>query len=96
MVIASLRLELKLTRELGSWRKKRLIRLILQKIHRSFNVSVIQVDRFDHPTEAVLAVVSVGLNRRELRSTLLRVAKTVSILPQVELIGQTVLEAETK
>ena len=93
MVIASLRLELRLIQDVGLWRKRRLIRSIVHQVHKRHNVSIAEVDRQDHPTECVLGVVAVGTGRREVRSILHRVAKILNAHPRAELTGQTLVEA---
>ncbi|MBS1823692.1 MAG: DUF503 family protein [Acidobacteria bacterium] len=92
MVIASLRLEFRLRREVGPWRKRRLVRSILKQLHRRFNVAVAEVEKPDHPLECVVVVVAVGAGRREVRALLHEVVKACSAHPKAELIGQSLVE----
>ena len=92
MVIASLRVQLRLRTEVSFWRKRRLIRSIMKQLHKHYNVSVAEVEALDHPTESVLLFAAVGLTKREVRTTLGKVLKAISTYRRTEITGQTLAE----
>ena len=93
MTVATLRLKL-LARPIATTprEKRRLMRAIMEKLHRHFNVSVAEVDHDASPTQADLAVVVVARTRREAREILARVADAVAAHPRAELLSHAILE----
>ena len=64
----------------------------MDKVHRSFNVSVAAVDHDLDPSLATLAVVAVARTRREVRELLDRVADAVAAYPRAELLSHDITE----
>ncbi len=85
MYLAMLRIEVRIGR--GFRAKRRVVRAMVDKIHRHFNVSVAEVDRSGHPSESVLGVVVIASGRREAREILDRVAEAVAAHPRAEISG---------
>ena len=90
--VATLRLDLRIRDCLSVRVKRRRVRAILEKLHKHFNVSVAEVDRRDHPSEAVLAVAAVAEGRREAREQLERVADALAVHPRAELLRHVLIE----
>jgi uncharacterized protein YlxP (DUF503 family) len=65
---------------------------IMDKVHRSFNVSVATLDNDEDPQQATLAVVAVSRTRREVRLLLDRVVEAVAVYPRAELLGHDITE----
>lgn len=65
---------------------------IMDKVHRSFNVSVAAVEDDHDQALATLAVVAVARTRREVHELLARVAEAVSVYPRAELLSQNITE----
>jgi uncharacterized protein YlxP (DUF503 family) len=85
MHIAALRMDLRVDDCRNLRQKRRLLGGMIGKLRRHFNVSAAEVDRFDRPTETVLAVVTVAHGRREAREALHRIADAVGAHPHAEL-----------
>ncbi|WP_435016559.1 DUF503 family protein [Tundrisphaera sp. TA3] len=85
MLIASLRITVRIAPGFRS--KKKTTRVIVEKIHRHFNVSVIELGNPDHPSESVIGVAALGLGRREIRSVLDRVLDAVASHPRAEVVS---------
>ena len=92
MIVATLRLKLLLADCHTTREKRRLMRAIMEKLHRHFNVSVAEGDHDANPGLSELAVVVVARTRREARETLARVADAVAAHPRVELLSHAILE----
>ncbi|WZO96741.1 DUF503 domain-containing protein [Isosphaeraceae bacterium EP7] len=93
MNVITLRLVLLATDCRSAREKRKRIRAILDRLHQSFNVSVAEVDRLDHPQESVIGVVVVAATRREARETLARVTDAVAAHPRAEILDQDTFEA---
>jgi uncharacterized protein YlxP (DUF503 family) len=85
MYLAMLRLEVRINDAPRA--KRRTVQAMLDKIHGHFNVSVAEVDRSNHPSESVIAVVAIGVARKEVREVLDRVADAVSAHPRAEVLS---------
>jgi uncharacterized protein YlxP (DUF503 family) len=72
--------------------KRRLMRAIMEKLHRHFNVSVAEGDHDADPSQSDLTVVVAARTRREARETLARVADAVAAHPRAELLSHAILE----
>jgi uncharacterized protein len=92
MTVATLRLDLRVSDCHTPWEKRRRMRAIMDKVHRSFNVSVAAADDDAEPSRATLAVVAVARTRREVRALLDRVADAVAAYPRAELLGHDIHE----
>jgi uncharacterized protein YlxP (DUF503 family) len=68
------------------------MRAIMDRMHRSFNVSVAAADNDADPSLATLAVVAVARTRREVRELLARVADAVAVYPKAELLAHDISE----
>lgn len=70
------------------------MRAIMEKVHRSFNVSVAAADpgRDADPSLGTLAVVAVARSRREVRLLLERVADAVAADSRVALLSHEITE----
>ena len=66
--------------------KRKTIRLILDKIHRHFNVSVAEVEGESHPSKSTLGIAALGLSRREVRDTLDQVTHALVAHPRAEVL----------
>ncbi|MEJ7638729.1 MAG: DUF503 domain-containing protein [Singulisphaera sp.] len=93
MTVATLRLKLLVADCQTTREKRRLMRAILEKLHRHFNVSVAEGDHDANPSQSDLSVVVVARTRREARETLARVADAVAAHPRAELLSHAILEA---
>jgi uncharacterized protein YlxP (DUF503 family) len=85
MYVAILRIELRIGD--GPRARDRIVRAIVEKIHRHFNVSVAEVDRAKHPSESVIGVAAVAASRKEVREVLDRVADAVAVHPRAEVLS---------
>ena len=92
MTVATLRLDLRVSNCFTIREKRRRMRLIMDKVHRSFNVSVAALDDDADPSLATLAVVAVARSRREVRILLDRVSDAVASYPRAELLYQDITE----
>ncbi len=92
MTVATLRLKLLLADCQTTREKRRLMRAILEKLHRHFNVSMAEGDDDANPSQSDLTVVVVARTRREARETLARVADAVAAHPRAELLSHAILE----
>ena len=92
MTVATLRLILLVADCHSTREKRRLMRAILEKLHRHFNVSVAEGDHDASPTNAELTVAVAARTRREARETLAHVADAVAAHPRVELLSHAILE----
>ena len=92
MTVATLRLKLLVVDGHTTRGKRRLMRAIMEKLHRHFNVSVAEGDHDADPAQADLNVVVVARTRREARETLARVADAVAAHPRAELLSHAILE----
>jgi uncharacterized protein YlxP (DUF503 family) len=68
------------------------MRVIMDKVHRSFNVSVASLEDGPDPSLASLAIVAVARTRREVRSLLDRVVDAVAAYPRAELLSHDITE----
>jgi uncharacterized protein YlxP (DUF503 family) len=66
---------------------------ILDRLHRSFNVSVVDVENDQAVDRAILVAASVGRTRRDARQTLERVADAVAAHPRVVVLAHEFSEA---
>jgi hypothetical protein len=92
MTVATLRLELLLADCHTNREKRRLMRAIMEKLHRNFNVSVAGGDQDANPTHSDLTVAVAARTRREAREILARVADAVAAHPRAELLSHAILE----
>jgi uncharacterized protein len=92
MTVATLRLKLLMADCHTTREKRRLMRAIMEKLHRHFNVSVAEGDHDANPGQSVLSVAVVARTRREARETLARVADAVAAHPRAELLSHAILE----
>ena len=92
MTVATLRLKLLVADCHTTREKRRLMRAIMEKLHRHFNVSVAEGDHDANPAQSELTVVVVARTRREARETLARVADAVAAHPRAELLSHAILE----
>jgi uncharacterized protein YlxP (DUF503 family) len=92
MTVATLRLKLLVAECHSTREKRRLMRAIIEKLHRHFNVSVAEGDHDANPAQADLSVAVVARTRREARETLARVADAVAAHPRAELMSHAILE----
>jgi uncharacterized protein YlxP (DUF503 family) len=92
MTVATLRLNLLVADCHTTREKRRLMRAIMEKLHRHFNVSVADGDHDTDPTQSELTVVVVARTRREARETLAHVADAVSAHPRIDLLSHAILE----
>jgi uncharacterized protein len=70
MIVGSVRVRL-LVREAKSLKdKRRVVRSIKDRLRNAFNVSVAEIDSQDHRQLAVLGIAMVGIESREVTSTL--------------------------
>lgn len=67
--------------------RRKTVRMILEKIHRHFNVSVVELGGLNHLSETTIGVAALGPTRREIRETLDRVADAVAAHPRTEVIA---------
>ena len=93
MNVAMLRLELLVIGCPTLHEKRRRIRAMIDKLHRHFNVSVAEVDRYDPLSEAVLGVAAVGATRKQALDMLDRVTDAVGAHPRAQLVGHAIREA---
>ena len=84
MFLASIRVEVEIGPGLRS--KRKTVRLILDRIHRHFNVSVAEVAGESHPSKSTLGVAALGSSRREVREVLDRVAHALVAHPRAEVV----------
>ncbi len=92
MTVATLRLKLQMADCHTTREKRRLMRAIMEKLHRHFNVSVAEGDHDASPSQSELTVVVVARTRREARETLAHVADAVAAHPRVDLLSHAILE----
>jgi hypothetical protein len=92
MTVVTLRLDLRVGNCHTLWEKRRRMRAIMEKLHRSFNVSVAAVDHDLDPSLATLAVVAVAKTRREVHELLERVVDAVAAYPKAELLSHDITE----
>ena len=92
MTVATLRLNLLVADCHTTREKRRLMRAIMEKLHRHFNVSVAEGAHDSDPSQADLTVAVVARTRREARETLAHVADAVAAHPRVELLSHAILE----
>jgi uncharacterized protein YlxP (DUF503 family) len=92
MTVSTLRLDLRVTPCHSSREKHRQLQAIMDKLHRSFNVSVAATDGEGGPDTAVLVAAAVGRARRDARETLERVADAVAAHPRAEVLGHAISE----
>lgn len=92
MIVATLRMELRVDHCHTLREKRRRMQAITTKLHRHFNVSVADGGREDDPAHALLVVAAVGRSRRDARETLERVADAVAAYPRAELLSQAITE----
>jgi len=92
MTVATLRLDLRLSHCDTTRENRRRMRAIMDKVHRSFNVSVAAVEHEGDPSQATMAVVAVARTRREVRELLGRVADALTVYPRAELLNHEITE----
>jgi hypothetical protein len=92
MTVATLRLDLRVGNCHSLGEKQRRMRAIMDKVHRSFNVSVAAMDHDHDPLQVTLAVVAVARSRREVHALLARVADAVAVYPRAELLSHDITE----
>jgi uncharacterized protein YlxP (DUF503 family) len=81
MTVATLRLDLRFTHCTTARDKRRQMQAIMDRLHRSFNVSVADAGSDETADSAVLVVAAVGRTRHVARQTLERVADAVAAHP---------------
>jgi uncharacterized protein YlxP (DUF503 family) len=87
MTVATLRLDLRFTHCTTARDKKRQMQAIMDRLHRSFNVSVANAGTDETADRAVLVAAAVGRTRRDARQTLERVADAVAAYPRAEVLA---------
>jgi uncharacterized protein YlxP (DUF503 family) len=92
MTVASLRLDLRVVNCRSQGEKRRRMRVMMDKVHRSFNVSVAALEPAQDPLQITLAVVAVARTRREVRDLLARVADAVAVFPGAEILSHDITE----
>jgi uncharacterized protein YlxP (DUF503 family) len=92
MNVGTLRLDLRVDNCHTQAEQRRRMRVIMDKVHRSFNVSVAAEHHASDPAQVTLAVVAVARSRREVREILARVADAVAVYPRAQLVGQDITE----
>jgi uncharacterized protein YlxP (DUF503 family) len=92
MTVATLRLDLRVVNCRSPEEKRRRMRAMMDKLHRSFNVSVAAVDDHQDPLALTLAVVAVAAARRQVRELLERVADAVAVYPGAEVLSHDITE----
>lgn len=88
MTVSTLRIDLRVAHR----DKRRQLQAIMDKLHRSFNVSVAAADGELGPDSAVLVAAAVGKTRRDARETLERVADAVAAHPRAEVLASEITE----
>lgn len=92
MTVVTLRLDLRVTPCPSTRELRRQMRVIMDKLHRHFNVSVADAEQDGPPGVAVLLVAAVGRTRREARETVERVADAVAAHPRAEVLAHAISE----
>jgi uncharacterized protein len=92
MTVATLRMDLRVDNCHSLGEKRRRMRTIMDKVHRSFNVSVAAVEHDQDPAQVTLAVVAVARSRREVRELLARVADAIAVYPRAEILSHDITE----
>jgi uncharacterized protein YlxP (DUF503 family) len=92
MTVATLRLDLRVGDCHSLGEKRRRIRAIMEKVHRSFNVSVAAADHEQDPAHVTLAVVAVARTRRDVRELLARVVDALAVYPRAQLLSHDITE----
>jgi uncharacterized protein YlxP (DUF503 family) len=92
MTVAILHLELLFSGCHTQREKRRRMRAIMDRLHRHFNVSLVETGRTEDPAQDVLVAVVVGRVRRDARATLERVVEAVGAYPRAELLSHTITE----
>jgi uncharacterized protein YlxP (DUF503 family) len=92
MTVATLRLDLRVLNCRSPGEKRRRMRVIIDKLHRSFNVSVAAVDHAQDPLGLTVAVVAVAATRRQVHELLARVADAVTVYPGAEILSHDITE----
>jgi uncharacterized protein YlxP (DUF503 family) len=92
MTLATLRLDLRVSECSTARERHRRMQVIMDKVHRSFNVSVAAQEDGADPSQATLAVVAVARTRREARALLDRVVDAVAAYPRAELLSHDITE----
>jgi len=93
LYLAVLRLGLRMPAEPDPTERRRLIRAMLDTLHRHFNVAVAEAGVDDPTGSAWLGAAALSASRREARATLERVADAVAGHPRVELLSRTIRES---
>lgn len=81
MPVTSLTVELRLEAVATLRQKRRLVRGIVAKLRRHFNVSVAEVGRIDEPAAARLTIVAVGRSRADAHETIRHAAAALEVHP---------------
>ena len=84
MHLASILVEIQVASGFRS--KRKIVRGILDKIHRHFNVAVAEVEGEAHPSKSTLGVAALAKNRREVREILDRVTHALAAHPRAEVL----------
>jgi uncharacterized protein YlxP (DUF503 family) len=92
MTVATLRLDLRVSHCHNPREKRRRMQAIMDKVHRSFNVSVAAEDHDHDRWKTTIAVVTVARTRREARALLVQVADAVAAYPRAELLSHDIHE----
>jgi uncharacterized protein YlxP (DUF503 family) len=92
MTVATLRLDLRVVNCSSPGEKRRRMRVMMDKLHRSFNVSVAAADNDRDPLGLTLAVVAVAASRRQVHQLLARVADAVAVFPGAEVQSHDITE----
>ena len=91
--MATLRLDLRVIECLTARDRRRQMQAIMDRLHRSFNVAVADIESVAEADRAVLFVATVGRTRRDARLTLDRVADAVASHPRAEVLAHDFNEA---
>jgi uncharacterized protein YlxP (DUF503 family) len=93
MTVATLRLDLRFHPRPTPREAKRQVAAIIEKLHRSFNVSVAAAEGGEGPDTARVLVAAAAKTRKEARETLDRVADAMIAHPRAEVVGHDFSEA---
>jgi uncharacterized protein YlxP (DUF503 family) len=86
MIVGSLRVRLLIRQARSLKDKRRVTRSIRDRLRNSFNVSVAEIESQDHRQLLVFGIAMVGIDGREVTSTLDRIVEALRLHPEAELL----------
>jgi uncharacterized protein YlxP (DUF503 family) len=92
MTVVTLRLDLRFHPCPTAREAKRQVTAIVEKLHRSFNVSVAAAEGDDGHDTARVLVAAAAKTRKEARETLARIADALAAHPRAEILGHDITE----